>query len=649
MINNIPNDSLFNQQWHLNNTGQSGGTSGADINISDTWDTVTGKDVVVGVIDDGFQYSHPDLTNKYRSDLSYDFVDDDSDPNVTGGIALSGDTHGTAVAGIIAAEGNNGIGISGVAPNASFAGLRTDFGNLILTNELDEQNAAALSFQNQEIDIYNASWGIEGFYEAGESTTKAIETGILEGRAGLGNIYVFSAGNEGEQKGNVNYNALANSRYTIAVGAVDHNGVHSPYSNPGASLLVSAYANGDDEGLTTTDLIGNSGYNYSPLSVLDTDYTEGFSGTSASAPVVSGVVALMLEANPNLTWRDVQHILVETAAKNDLSDPGWVENGAGNQVNHKYGFGVVDATAAVEQARSWQTVAPEAYATSEVVAVDSKIPDNDAAGLTSSVNFSENINIEWVEITASPDLIRNELDLVLTSPNGTESILSQQGSEYSNEDQWVFTSARHWGELAAGDWSLTVIDRQESPLEKTWNSDWQIKVYGTSSEGESGNLTELPEYSENTVYRFYEPNLGTHLYTASEQERNYIHENLLNYNFEGAVYNTAETSATDTNSIAPVYRFLNLKTQTHLYTADEKERNSLENDVLNFTFEGEVFSAYNSQVDNSIPVHRFFNNITGTHFYTSSDAEKETVENQLPNYQYEDIAYYVPPLESATI
>ena len=90
----------------------------------------------------------------------------------------------------------------------------------------------------------------------------------------------------------------------------------------------------------TTDLTGSGGYN---TSTFNGDYYNNFGGTSASAPVVSGIVALMLQANPNLTWRDVKHILVDTAVKNDPSDPGWTQNGAGRWVNDRYGFGAVDA------------------------------------------------------------------------------------------------------------------------------------------------------------------------------------------------------------------------------------------------------------------------------------------------------------------
>ncbi|BAZ45558.1 hypothetical protein NIES4102_25820 [Chondrocystis sp. NIES-4102] len=642
MNSNIPNDPLFNLQWHLNNTGQSGGTIGADINLGNTWDTITGKGVVVGIVDDGLQYTHPELQGQYRPDLSYDFANNDNDPNPSGGVGSLSDGHGTEVAGIIAAKGNNGIGVSGVARDASLAGLKLNFSSPgIPINQFDAQIAAALAYKNQEIDIYNASWEISNsLYKPGELTTNAIADSITNGRGGLGNIYIFAAGNDGESNGNVNYNSLASSRYTIAVGAIDHNGVKSSYSSPGASLLISAYTNGDDQGLTTTDLLGDAGYNYQSLTDFDPDYTQGFNGTSASAPIVSGVVALMLEANPNLSWRDVQHILIETAQQNDPTNKDWVQNAAGYEINHQYGFGAVNAGAAVDLAQTWTAVTPEIAINSPVIDVNTTIADNNPVGVTSTTTIADNISVEWVEVTASANLIQPDLDLVLTSPDGTKSILSQQGSESNNNQQWVFSSARHWGERSAGQWSLSVIDRQASESEKIWNSDWQLKLYGTNA-----NNTASSAVNSNSIYRFFDNISGTHLYTATEVEKNYIQTNLSNYTFEGAVYNAGNPEIV-ADSLAPVYRFFNQQTGTYLYTISETEKASIQNNLSNYNFEGEVFSAYTTAVEGSIPVYRFYDSQSNSHFYTASAAEVEAVTNNLPNYQYEDIAYYVLPIET---
>ncbi|MGK7947963.1 MAG: S8 family peptidase, partial [Xenococcaceae cyanobacterium] len=463
----IDRTPLFTQQWHLNNTGQTGGTSGADANIIDAWSIATGEGVVIGIVDAGVQYTHPDLNDNYDPNLSYDFKGDDNDPLPS---TILEEDHGTLVAGVAVGEGDNDIGIIGAAPDATFASLRIFSWN----DENIENNA--LSYNNQDIDIYNNSWTFqENFVEFPQEAKEAIENGIQEGRGGLGSIYVFAAGNYALEEDNVNYDPYTNSRYTIAVGAIDDNGEHSEYSNPGASLLISGYSSkslsGDSDsiGIATTR----------NTNVLDGDYAY-FSGTSAATPLVSGVIALMLEANPALTWRDVQHILVETAELNDPDDPDWDKNGAGHDINYKYGFGGIDATAAVNTALNWSNVTEELSLTSGLINVNSIIPDNDTAGISSSFVFEENIDVEWIELVFDAEHSwRGDLEIVLTSPEGTESILAQQrdNDDGYNYDNWVFTSARHWGESSEGEWKLAVSDKN-SLIDGTWNS-WQINLFGT--------------------------------------------------------------------------------------------------------------------------------------------------------------------------
>lgn len=494
-----PNDPLFADQWHLQNTGQTGGTPGADANVIPAWQKATGEGVTIGIVDDGLQSDHPDLAAKYQSELSYDFVDDDPDPSPD----LTEESppgHGTSVAGVAAASTNNNTGVAGVAPDADLAGLRLlpEEDDQPLSVEEDEalddsRTADALSYKNQEIDIYNNSWSGDRFESLGSETLTALQDGVRDGRGGLGNIFVFSAAND-RPLDNVNYNALANSRYTIAVAAIDHTDNLSYYSTPGASVLVSGYSdNGIDTGITTTDVTGKNGYN------SEDDYTDGFGGTSAAAPLVSGVVALMLDANPNLTWRDVQHILVETSAQNDPTDSGWAVNGAGHEVSHKYGFGAVDADAAVTAAENWTTVEPEVVTTSEQINLDTAIPDNNGESVSSTVGITEDIQIEWAEVVFDADHTqRGDLEVTLTSPDGTESILAETHRDVNdNFDSWVFTSARHWDESSMGDWTLEVTDNTTGET-GTWNS-WQLNLYGTEpgATGDEGTQQVTVGYGEN--------------------------------------------------------------------------------------------------------------------------------------------------------
>ena len=466
----VPNDPLFGRQWHLQNTGQTGGTVGADANVVGVWDIYKGSGSVIAVVDDGLQHAHPDLAPNYNASLSYDFNGNDPDPS-----PASSAGHGTAVGGVAAARGNNLLGVSGAAPEADLAGLRLLGGSVT-----DETIANALSYENQSIDIYSNSWMPDGYgVIRGDwpQTLAAIESNVVNGRGGLGNIYVYAAGNGLQQEDNVNYNGLANSRYTIAVAAVDHRGIQSSYSGPGAPLLVAAYSNGGGAAITTTTLVGR-GNLADPEGSFD--YTSSFGGTSSATPLVSGVIALMLEANPDLTWRDVQHVLVNSARHNHSSDSGWDYNGAGHLISYKYGFGAIDAQAAVDLALAWPGVIPEVSASSGVVTVDQAIADNDPTGITSTVNIPEAICMEQIEVVLSATHAdRGDLRVVLTSPSGTESVLAEtrdvdDGANYNN---WVFTSTRHWDELSAGDWSLTVIDAAESNT-GTFDA-WQLNIYGT--------------------------------------------------------------------------------------------------------------------------------------------------------------------------
>ncbi|MFB2921008.1 S8 family serine peptidase [Aerosakkonema funiforme] len=626
-------DFLNSYQWHL----RSGVNPSADANISNAWDLAQGRGVVIGIVDDGLDFNNPDLKDRYRGDLSWDFNENNSTPsptynksislkntpkfirdygqtniyldvpltgvlsdvnvrlnathaklsdleisldspnepifNPTIGMASSSfrriqggngsgknpvklfgnfignganltntifddqaslsifqgtapftgkfrplgtlsdfndqwaggtwnlritdkalgnagwlsnwtldlqtyNPHGTAVAGIAAASGNNSINGSGVAPLASLAGLR-----LVADAVTDEQIAMALTHKNQDIDIYNNSWKLQDWLVKPALTMAAMKEGTNLGRRGLGNNYVFGAGNDEWTGGNVNYNGLANSRYAIAVAAIDHTGEQTIYSEPGAPLLVSAYSSGSGVGITTTDLMGNNGYSTG-------DYTNRFGGTSAAAPLVSGTIALMLEANPNLSWRDVQHILVRTAKQNDPSDLDWTTNGAGYHINHKYGFGAIDADAAVRLAKNWISAGDEVMVSSDLQNVLENIPDGDEqTGVTSTISINDDISVEKLEVLFDANHSDwSDLKLVLTSPDGTQSVLADYISSDSNVSNsnrltplssiWNFTSARHWGESSKGEWKLQAFDREGNQVEGKWNS-WKLNIYGT--------------------------------------------------------------------------------------------------------------------------------------------------------------------------
>jgi kexin len=284
----------------------------------------------------------------------------------------------------------------------------------------------------------------------------------------------------------------------MAVAAVNDQGVQSSYSESGANLWVSAPGGEfcSTHAITTVDRTGVMGFNTATTAgttdYADQAYTKCMNGTSAAAPTAAGVVALMLAANPKLGWRDVRIILASTARKNDVAAGGWWTNGGGYHFSHKYGFGVVDATAAVTAAKAYATnVGTQVVSTLYSSPVlNLPIPDNNmVTGVSNTITVASSgiSSIEWVEVTfTATHPIIADIDVALTSPNGTVSQLavphSCAGANFactSKYTGWVFGSAAHLGEAANGNWTLTVKDGYSGTVPNTGTFDsWKIQFYG---------------------------------------------------------------------------------------------------------------------------------------------------------------------------
>ena len=447
-----PNDPLLlysatnpGYQWHLKNSGANGGIAGIDVNIEPLWDRYSGAGVTVGVVDDGLQLDHPDLAANTNNNLHKDWNGADNDPSPE-----SEDTHGTPCAGVVAAVAGNQQGGAGAAPQAQLVGLR-----LIAAAVSDQQEAEAMNWETaQAILIKSNSWGpndAEGELEAaGPLVQSAFIDSTRNGRGGRGTVHVWAAGNGGDDD-NVNYDGYANSIYTIAIGAVNDKGQRSGYSEPGAAKVVSAPSDGDfdDQGITTTDI--NSNYRYD------------FGGTSSATPLAAGVIALMLEANPDLGWRDVQEILIRCARQLRPDDAGWHLNAAKIPFSHDFGAGLIDAALAIELAEDWTNLGAQ----QSITLTDSAplaIPDQDSAGVekTFTIEANDSFRVEHVSLTvdiAHQD--RSNLTISLISPGGTESVLALPQETFANKanyDNWTFMTVHNWGEQAAGSWTLKVVD-----------------------------------------------------------------------------------------------------------------------------------------------------------------------------------------------
>ncbi len=472
-------DPTFSNQWHHFNKGDGSSIAGEDANVYPAWNYgFSGEGVIIGIVDTGTQHAHPDLNANYRTDLDRNFLSDgvssDAKP------MAADETHGTAVAGVAAAGANNSCGI-GVAFNAEITGIRLIDEETFIS---DANQASAIAWQQSQIDIYNNSWGPgvdDGARMAGPGTLaySAIQNAVTRGRGGKGAIYVWAAGNGLDVGNNVNYNGWASTRYTIAVGAVGNMGKQSLYSEPGAPMLICAPSSGNTTGIRTTDLLGAEGRSAG-------DCRTGFGGTSSASPLIAGVVALMLEANPELNWRDVQHILAKTAVKVDANDSDWTQNGAGYWVNHKYGYGRVDAAAASIIAETWESVPAATQISSNSGTLNTPVPYG-TTGTTVQLAFAQDLLVEHVEIFL--DMTTQdwgELDIILTSPSGTESVLAELHYDDKKEyDDWTYGSVRHLDEHAQGTWSLKVIDRQSANNASIRS--WRITIHGTPIDPESNS------------------------------------------------------------------------------------------------------------------------------------------------------------------
>ena len=461
-----PDDPLYNCQWHLNNSGQFGG-AGQDINVEEAWVTTRGAGITVMVVDDGVNGEHVDLSDNFTSDAN--------------GLGIGrGDEHGTRVAGVIAARDNDQGG-RGVAPRASISSYKLPPGE---PSDPAVQDAIQLAMVHDLMNtaVSNNHWGILGLRTgvapriAPAGWEMAIETGVTAGFGGKGISYVTAAAS-GVWNEDANLDEYGNHYGVITVCAVSREDIQPEIpSASGANLWLCAPAGAafNRPAITTTDL---------------GSYTEYFRGSPAAAPIVSGVVALMRSANMDLTWRDVKLILAASARQNDSSNSGWQTGalvyGSDSErytFNHDYGFGVVDAGAAVALAVGWTPVTkPLRELTLASQGAPVNIPDAPASGSGETVTTSIVVDtdyvgfIEFVEINLDIDHDSyTNLQIDLVSPSGATSRLARTASfraVWPLRESFRLGSARHLGEESRGTWTLHITDgrRQNTGTLESWS------------------------------------------------------------------------------------------------------------------------------------------------------------------------------------
>ena len=522
-------DPLFGEQWHLVNTGQPafsdrGGVAGADLRMAGAIAAdLSGAGVKLGVVDTGLETCHPDLAANAAGGGSFNFAHErlallGASPDDPFNFALLGD-HGTSVAGIAASVANNGVGGRGVAPGATLAGFNPaeagavdleEFGAGFETALLRSLGASDRAPNSASVDVFNMSFGVEAPSEnSREEFARLFEMGATVLRSGRGAVYVKAAGNEFEQcrrthpfnreTGCIAANADPdhNLPWLIVVGGFNADDVKSSYSNAGSSLWVVGPSGEDGVAapamITTDQAGGHGGYSESPRNRLtsghplnlDGDYVSAFGGTSSATPAVAGAIAVVLGVNPELTWRDVKHILASTARKIDPEIPQvraafdgapyvaqhpWLTNAAGYDFHNWYGFGALDLDAAVAMAGSHLpdslgSFVESAWFDAGVMSL-LDIGDADGAGATATVEVAglpDAADIEAVVLEVSvdhPDAF--DLGVTVHSPAGTKSVVNPPFNAaldgYPGLMNWHLLSNAFYGESPGGTWTIQVVD-----------------------------------------------------------------------------------------------------------------------------------------------------------------------------------------------
>ena len=509
----VPDDPFYADQYHLHEIGY----------LERAWADYTGDGVSVGIYDNGIQYSHYDLNDNY----------DASKHVIVNGQVLDPSTgtaeHGTAVAGVIAAEAD-GVGTVGVAFDAGITGVDV-FSGAASSNNSDISGFVDAMMQMTNFDVINHSWAwlplftTDDQYDNPEvqfytNTLPTLENAAVNGRGGLGTVMVKAAGNEGAS---AQGDLLNSSRFTINVGATDSDGDISWYSNHGANILVTAPSSGDflfNLGVKTTDLLGSDGYTLGDYT--GTDGITGFGGTSSATPVVTGVIALMLEANPNLGWRDVHDILAYSAThagsainlgpiSSLVEGYTWRFNGAENwnggglHISEDYGYGDVDAYNAVRMAEVWHL-----FGTAQTSANEGHISESGSPGL--SIGSGTTIEIDLTGATLGVDYVElavslsdSTVDIFLSSPDGTLVEVYRSGDAPAGALNWTFGSQLFRGEEASGVWTLQIVNADGgSAILNDYSIDWT-----GSADGVGGY------YASDDVYHYTDEVFAENIFTSS--------------------------------------------------------------------------------------------------------------------------------------
>ena len=516
-----PSDTHFGMQWHLFHNNGIQLASESHINAPDAWDITRGaRSITVAVADDSVDLDHSDFQGEGKIVAPRDFQGFDFNPSPE----ASSDNHGTSCAGVAVAE-ENGSGVVGIAPACSLMPIRTS--GILDDNSIEDIFDWAVE---KGAAVISNSWGPGSVnFPLSIRQEQALRRAATNGRNGKGCVICFAAGNanrpvngeinernwpNGALSGNVKwYNGYAAHPEVITVAACTSLNRKSAYSSWGKEISVCAPSNNahpvfgrsytypevggsfPGRGIVTTDRVGPLGYSSS-------DYTSNFGGTSSACPLVAGVAALVLSANPDLTAREVREILEQTADKieDTSTDPQLgLALGTYDQNGHSqwFGYGKVNAYKAVREAINRLENPIEDTNEIKVETTPAlSIPDNDEAGIVSTLAIEENGLLKGIEVKLKiTHSYIGDLLIELQSPDGTRITLHNRKGGSSNDIDAVYemenTSVLGGliGENIRGEWKLFVKDLAAQDKGKL--EFWSLRLSKNAS-GDSIRLEEKP-------------------------------------------------------------------------------------------------------------------------------------------------------------
>lgn len=327
-----------------------------------------------------------------------------------------------------------------------------------INKRLDPSSSPSTTTPSPLVSIFSSSWGPvddgKHWDGPGRITQDGMKHCTEEGRNGLGSIYIVAGGNGRDNMDSSNYDGYANSLYTMAVSAVGDYGGYTWYSEEGANIICAMPSSGTgNRFIISADLAGYQGYSSG-------DCDTKFGGTSAAAPQLAGMVALMLQANPLLTWRDVQHIIIRSSRMTRSNGIKWSVNSAGRHHSMSLGFGVPDVAHAVSLSKDWRVTEGLETGSSYYHLATGMIYTNEHVAPGRVMSFTWNytspfendqgitVRLEHVHVTlnANTPLGNGYLGVTLCGPSGVCSILSAEGNGQDKSIEWTFQTLRHWDE-----------------------------------------------------------------------------------------------------------------------------------------------------------------------------------------------------------